>query len=223
MPIPDLTYAAQFEVLSVWIGSLQPGELASPSVLPGWTVADLVSHLAGTGTTIAALRAADDEVEPMTVADYVGNYASSAEAIGQLAKDTTVAAGPDLLARFGAAHAQAERTLDELGNVDRIVVSRRGPILLSDFMETRLIELVVHSGDLARSLPGRKSPTVLPTAQRRVLAVLRELLTAKADDPVEALAAASKLEPTEFIELSAGRKRPTDDLAPALSKALPLF
>ena len=55
--IPDLTYAAQFEVLSVWIGSLQPGELASPSVLPGWTVADLISHLAGTGTTIAALRA----------------------------------------------------------------------------------------------------------------------------------------------------------------------
>lgn len=223
MSIPDLTYAAQFEVLSVWIGSLQPGDLASPSVLPGWTVADLISHLAGTGTTIAALRAADDDAVPMTVADYVLNYASSAETIGRLARDTTMAAGPDLLARFETAHAQAERTLDELGSVDRIVVSRRGPILLSDFMDTRLIELVVHSGDLARSLPGRKSPTVLPTAQRRVLAVLRELLTEKADNPVEALAAASNLDPAEFIELSAGRRRPADDLAPALSGALPLF
>ena len=223
MSIPDLTYAAQLEVLKVWIGGLQPGELASPSVLPGWTVADLISHLAGTGTTIAALRVTDDEVEPMTVADYVLNYASSAETIGRLATDTTVAAGPDLLARFETAHAQAERMLDQLGSVDRIVVSRRGPILLSDFMDTRLMELVVHSGDLARSLPGRKGPTVLPTAQRRVVAVLRELLTEKASDPVEAVAAASSLDPAEFIELSAGRRRPADDLSRALSEAVPLF
>ena len=222
MSIPDLTYAAQFEVLSVWIGGLQPGELASPSVLPGWTVADLVSHLAGTGATIAALRVTDDDVEPMTVADYVVNYASSAENIGRLARDTTVAAGPDLLARFETAHAQAERTLDEIGSVDRIVLSRRGPILLSDFMDTRLIELVVHTGDLARSLPGRTSPTVLPSAERRVVAVLRELLTEMANDPVEAVAAASSLDPAEFIELCAGRRRP-EDLAPALSEALPLF
>jgi uncharacterized protein (TIGR03083 family) len=220
---PDLTYTAQFEVLRVWIGNLLPAEWTSPSVLPGWTVADLVAHLSGTAASIAALSLASDDAEPMTVGAYVRSYAAESDAIGQLARDTNEAAGQDLLAELDAAHAAADQRLAELGGADRVVVSRRGPILLWDFLATRLIELVVHSGDLARSLPGRKGPTVLPSAQRSVLAVLRELLTEKAGSPVEALAAASMLEPAQFIELAAGRRRPPDGLAPALSEALPLF
>ncbi len=83
--------------------------------------------------------------------------------------------------------------MDELGGLDRVVLARRGPILLSDFLDTRLIELVVHAGDLTRSLPDRNGPMVMPSAVKRVVTVLRELLTAKAGNPVEALAAASAL------------------------------
>ncbi len=224
MSFPDLTYSAQFEVLRVWIGNLGPAELASPSVLPGWTVADLVGHLVGTGDSIAALRVADAEAEPMSVAAYVSNYAPSAQQIGQAARDTTGAAGgAELLAELDRSNGDAQRTLDGLGSADRVVLARRGPILLSSFLDTRLIELVVHSGDLARSLPDQKGPTVLPSAQRRVVGVLRQLLTEAAGNPVEAMAAASQLEPSLFIELSAGRRRPGDHLAPALTEALPLF
>lgn len=223
MSLPDLTYAAQFEVLRVWIDSLEPAELTSPSVLPGWTVADLVGHLAGTGDSIAALHAPADDQQPMSIAAYVANYAPSADQIGQVAREKTQAAGADLVAELDRANAAGQRTLDELGGADRVVLARRGPILLSDFLDTRLIELVVHAGDLAKSLPAHNGPTVLPSAQRRVVGVFRELLAAKAGNPVEAMAAASQLEPADFIELCAGRRRPGDHLAPAITDALPLF
>ncbi len=223
MSVPDLTYSAQFEVLRVWIGNLGPDDLASPSVLAGWTVADLVGHLVGTGETVAALLAAGDDAEPMSIADYVCDYGPAAAQIGQFARDTAHAAGADLLAELDRANADAQRCLDQLGAADRVVLTRRGPMLLSDFLDTRLIELVVHSGDLARSLPQKKGPTVLPSAQRRVVGVLRELLTERAGNPVEAMAAASRLLPSEFIELGAGRRLPGDELAPALTEALPLF
>ncbi len=223
MSLPDLTYSAQFEVLRVWVDQLAPADLASPSVLPGWTMADLVGHLAGTGDSISVLRAAEADTEPMSIASYVSNYAAAAEQIGQLARDKTRSAGADLITEFDRSNRAAHARLDELGGADRVVLARRGPILLSDFLDTRLLELVVHCGDLARSLPQRKGPTVLPSAKRRVVRVLRELLTETAGNPVEAVAAASQLEPDEFIELSAGRRRPSDHLAPALTEALPLF
>ncbi len=223
MTLSDLTYAAQFEVLRVWIGALHTAELTRPSVLPGWSVADLIAHLAGTGRTIATLSPAGVDDVPMSTADYVSNYARSAGEIAETARETTVGAGPELLAALDRANADAQHALDRLGGVEQVVLTRRGPMLLSDFLDTRLIELVVHSDDLARSLPDRPAPTVLPSARRRAVAVLRELLTGRADDPVAALAAASALSEEEFIELATGRVVPRPDLAPALAAAVPLF
>ncbi|SDP00674.1 TIGR03083 family protein [Nakamurella panacisegetis] len=219
----DLTYAAQFEVLRVWISGLDADELSAPSVLAGWTVADLIGHLAGTGSSIAALEPAPEGTDPISIATYVSNYAPAADEIAAVARDTTVGAGPELLDLFGRTNEAAMSNLTALGGSDRVVLARRGPILLSDFLDTRLIELVVHAGDLARSLPDRKPPKVLSGAAWRVVAVMRELLTERAADPVAALAAASTLPVVEFIELATGRRPLPDGLPVALGTALPLF
>ena len=50
--LSDLTYVAQFEALRAWVGTLQTTELQSPSVLPGWTVAELI------GDSITAISGA---------------------------------------------------------------------------------------------------------------------------------------------------------------------
>ena len=219
----DLTYAAQFEVLRVWISGLDADELETPSALAGWTVADLVGHLAGTGTTIAAVRAAPEDADPISVATYVSNYAPSAEQIATIARDSAEQAGPALLELLDRTNEEAMANLTALGGTDRVVQSRRGPILLSDFLDTRLMELVVHAGDLARSLPDRKPPKVLSGAAWRVVAVMRELLAQRAGDPVEALAAASALSVVDFIELGAGRRAAEGDLPVVLRESLPLF
>jgi uncharacterized protein (TIGR03083 family) len=223
LTLPDLTYTAQFEVLRVWIGTLQPAELGGPSALPGWTVADLIGHLVGLGRTISTLQPAEADFEPISIAAYVSNYAAASGQSAQAARDITGHAGAALLTQLDRSNTEAQRTLDRFGGIDQTVVSRRGPIMLSNFLDTGLIELVVHSGDLARSLPDHRAPIILPSAERRVLAVLRELLTGRAGDPVEALAAASALPPAEFVELATGRRVPPTNLPPALAGALPLF
>ncbi len=222
---PDLIYTAQFEALSVWLGTLRPGELTFDSALPGWTVADLIGHLAGIGQSISELRPAGDALQPMSIASYVSRYRPSSDLIAQAAVAVTRSVGPDSspLHSFYGAHAAAQYTVERLGAVDQVVQTRRGPMMLADFLDTAVIELVVHAGDLGRSLPHRRPPVVLPSAQRRVLGVLRELLTEKADRPVEAIAAASALPPADFIELAAGRTVPGPDVSPALAAALPLF
>jgi len=49
--------------------------------------------------------------------------------------------------------AAAFARLAVLGPHDRVVQTRRAPMMLSDMIITRLIELVVHGDDLARSVP----------------------------------------------------------------------
>lgn len=226
--LSDMVYATQFQALRVWLDGLTPEDLSVDSVLPGWTVADLVGHLVGVAGTIAVLQPASDETEPSTISAYLSGYAATAGQISEIARQISASAGPELLARLDEANAEAQEHLGRLGAFDRVVSTQRGPMLLSDFLDTRLIELVVHAGDLAASLPAHHPPTVLPTASRRVALVMRELLTEKAAQPVEALAAASTMAVAGFIALAAGRDLPAGDLPPAdlpaaLTSALPLF
>ena len=157
------------------------------------------------------------------MAEYIAEYAGGAADIDQGTRDLAVAAGEDLLTVLDEAHTGARHRLAELGGADRIVRALRGPILLSDFLDTRVLELVVHSDDLALSLPELQPPHVLPSATNRLVKMLREVLTGRSDDPTEALRAASTLPAEEFILLAAGRRKPAADLAEPLRNVLPLF
>ncbi|WP_196073213.1 maleylpyruvate isomerase N-terminal domain-containing protein [Nakamurella alba] len=227
----DLIYLAQFEALSVWLDALEPGDLEQPSSLPGWSVGELIAHLCGTAGSISALRPVDihDGTEPLTVSEYVAGYRASAEDIAdlarQIAQEESLQPGVDIRKTLHTAHQQAVAALDRLGGADLVVATRRGPMLLSSFLDTRVLELVVHSLDLHRSLPGHPAPPVLSSAWSRVLTLLRELLTERADDPAAALAAASTMSRDEFVAAATGRAGddPTDDRPLALTALLPLL
>lgn len=219
----DMLFAAQSAALRPWAGTITADERAAPSALAGWTVADLLGHLVMVHDAVAALRPAPEDAEPMSTVDYLAQYAGDAEGIAGMARAIAVDHPDDVLVAWDKAAHQARQTLGALGAGDRLVQARRGPIMESAFLDTRLIELVVHAQDLARSLPDHPPPPVLPSARRRVVLTLREVLTARAAKPVEALAAASALEPEEFMALAAGRVEPDPGLPAALAKVLPLL
>lgn len=219
----DILYAAQSAALRPWAGTITTDERAEPSALSGWTVADLLAHLALVHDAVAALRPAPQDAEPMSTVEYLALYADDAEGIADMARAVAADGREDVLVAWDKAAHQARQTLAALGAGDRVVQARRGPILESSFLDTRLIELVVHADDLARSLPDHPAPPVLPSARRRVVLTLREVLTTKAAVPVEALAAASALEPEEFLALAAGRVERDPTLPDALSTVLPLL
>ena len=226
----DLLYAAQFAALRAFADRLSTQELAAPSTLPGWTVADLIAHLRGTAESIAALQ----EIPPgpellaanesaLTTAQYLRAYGAAADDIAQAARTWTDQANGDPRPALGDAQGRAMARLDALGGVDRLVRARRGPILLSAFLDTRVVEVVVHTADLGRSMPAHPAPRILGSARRRVVLVLREVLAERAANPPAALAAAAELDENTFLDLAAGRREPPTDLATALREVLPLL
>lgn len=221
---PDLVFAAQSAALRAWAATISADELAQSSTLTGWTVADLLGHLVQAHDSVAALRPAEDGADPMAVADYVSSYSSAASTVAETARTIARNAGAELLDAWDATAAEAAQTLGALGAADRVVQSRRGPILASDFLRTRVIELVVHAADLRRSLPDdHPPPPVLPSAERQVVQTLREVLTARATDPVQALAAASRMDAVEFTDVVTGRAAPQPGVAAELADILPLL
>lgn len=151
---------AQWAVLRRWLDTVEEtAATEARSVLDGWTVADLIAHVGRSMSALAACASAPDGTVPQTVGEYIGSYTASADAITTITHDLAaeIAAAP--LAGIDALAAAAFDRLARFGRSDRVVVARRGPILLSSMVTTRLIELVVHADDLQRSLgrPGSAS------------------------------------------------------------------
>jgi hypothetical protein len=157
---PSDALRAQWAVLRRWLDAVdETAATEAPSVLDGWTIADLIAHVGRSMSTLAACEPAPAGTVPQTVGEYIGSYIASADAITTVTHELAaeIAAAP--LAGIDALAAAAFDRLERFGRSDHVVMARRGPILLSSMVTTRLIELVVHGDDLQRSLarPGSAS------------------------------------------------------------------
>jgi hypothetical protein len=142
------------------------------SVLEAWNVHELVTHLGRGFLQIPLLGPAHGQ-EPLSLRAFLSGYEPAAHEIAdgtkQLARSFSgdVLGGIDNCARLGF------RALDAL-RVD-IVQGPQGAISLEDFVVTRLVELVVHGDDLARSVPSIAAPPLIDNA---VLAVSNAFVAA---------------------------------------------
>lgn len=143
----------QWTVLRDWVGDVvADGDAGTPSVLDGWSVADLVAHLGRAMDALAACEPVPAGTVPLSLAEYLGTYAGRAADIDRVTRELAAEIADDPLRHVDARVAAAFARLDELGPTDRVVQARRGPVLLSTMVTSRLTELVVHADDLQRSL-----------------------------------------------------------------------
>jgi Mycothiol maleylpyruvate isomerase N-terminal domain len=151
---------------------------SDPSALPGFTVGGLAEHLAGQVFSLA--RALATEPSPHEVVPLLEHYARAAWVGADRDSPTNVAilGGGEtaaeeghaaLVARLEAAVAELRATLPDQPE-DRRIEPPAGPwtLTLDDFLVTRMMEIVVHSDDLACSvdlptpaLPGEVEDPVL--------------------------------------------------------------
>lgn len=140
-------FREQGEVVVRAVDAIPDERFVDASVLPGWRVAELVAHLGvmfGTIPNTARRTTAD---KPRTIADYIAGYPAAAEEIRQ--RDVEVARrSPGALKEMVRAGFEAATQAEGRGTV----VGGRGPIRWEDYLVTRVIELVVHTDDLNRSL-----------------------------------------------------------------------
>jgi uncharacterized protein (TIGR03083 family) len=172
-------YDAQQENLVTWLRTL-PGNLwHQPSVLDAWTVRQLAFHTTEVpGSLTRALAGGAVRDKALSIAAYTSVWASNAKEIAQ--RDRKGAAGlikADIIERHAAEHVALSKALDATSS-DVVVRARRGPIRLSDFLQTRVNELVVHSRDLSASLPDvapvEIADAALAVSVRMLLDVLAE-------------------------------------------------
>jgi hypothetical protein len=156
----------------------------SESALPRLSVGGLAAHLAGQVVFVA--RTLDNPVPPAEHVGLLDHYARVQWIGADLEAEVNVQirAGGENEAATGA-QAVAQRAAESLRElrerlpaepVDRLVRPPAGPwgLSLDDFLVTRMMEIVVHSDDLAFSV-GLATPELPPSVVEPVLALMTGL------------------------------------------------
>lgn len=159
----------QFAHVADAVRGLDAEQLARPSGLGDWSVADLAAHVAWIADSLAAGLARPPVAVPeLSAVEWPFATASLAGKISEAARETLTGAPlPELYA--GAATAMAEALERNPGS--RVLDLWIGDMTLADFLVTRTVELVVHTDDLNRALPGLDVPV-----ERQALAACTRLL-----------------------------------------------
>lgn len=230
--------ATQWSVLRNWLGWLLDDEddglwslPQSPSTLPGFTVAELIAHVGRAMDALAAAEPAEPGTIPLTLAEYVGTYPERATEIARLTREIAATIADSPLVAVDAMAAAAFDRLAELGPEDLVVQARRAPITLSDMVVSRLIELVVHGDDLARSVSPRTGEGPIDRDALQLVAealldivVVRGGWSLEIIDPMLWVRLATGRVPYDVDQLAlALRPRFTSDSIPDLGRMLPLL
>ena len=154
IPALRAAYDAQQASLVRWLTDVLPDAWDERSVLSEWTVRELAFHTTEVpGALTRALEGGPVRERALTVAEYTAAWrAASADIAARDRKGAEGCTSADVIARHRSEHAVLAAALDELEN-DPVVRARRGPIRVSDFLATRVNELVVHARDLSASVP----------------------------------------------------------------------
>lgn len=218
----DSALRAQWARLRAWVEDVVDDSVGgAPSVLPGWTVAELVAHLGRAMDALAVCTPAATGTVPLTLGEYVGSYVARAADIARTTRDLAVEIAADPLGEVDRRAAAAFAVLDAHRGDDLVVQARRGPVRLSSMTTSRVVELVVHADDLLRSVrrvrgAGPGDDPVDPAALRFVADALLEIVLARGGWDL------GVTDPRAWVRLATGRTPyDVDALAAALAPSSP--
>jgi uncharacterized protein (TIGR03083 family) len=147
--------------------------LALPTGLDGWTVRELLAHVASLADDMSAgLERPEPEGPAVGLLDWPSAAATRATAPHEQAEARAAAEDPDALLT-----AATDRLAAALSGVpgERLVTTRLGPMRLVDLLVTRTVELTVHTDDVNRA-----AQVSVPLDRQAVAAAVRLLADALA-------------------------------------------
>ena len=207
VPLDDLTRVASAEArLASSLVTLTDEEVRRPSLLPGWTVGHVLTHVARNADSHR--RRADAAARGEVVDQYAGGVAGRAAAIEDGARRPAAALVDDVARSRGAMQAAWRRVpVDRWGAVSRDVGGRARP--LHTLPARRWQEVEVHQVDLGLGVTPRDWPDEFVAVW---LPRLRAGLAARLPDGASAPPAGSLDERDELAWLYGRLSR--DDLPP---------
>ncbi|CAA9393688.1 MAG: FIG00820565: hypothetical protein [uncultured Propionibacteriaceae bacterium] len=173
---PGEALVEQSQTLLQWLEELPVDEWVQPSVLPGWDVRTLAGHLWQAHTDLLRALSQPTRKRGLPLAELIRRCRSDAGTTAATTRSFAADTEPSaLLARLAEAVTSLTTVLQAPPEeLPKVVDTANGPASIADHFALGVIELVVHSDDLSRSLPGRE-PVQL---RRQALAINSRTLAA---------------------------------------------
>lgn len=204
-------FAAECRTITGTLASVPPDAWDRPA-LGQWTLHELVAHLFRAVTRVEAYLdapvAAAEGSSPMPdrISYFQMDLSGQAGAIAERARQDAAALDRNTAAvEFDRASRACDTRVRALPP-GRVTASLRGPMLLDEYLATRVLELVVHHMDVRAALD--LPPESDPAAARLTMAILEGLLGGPRP---------RNLGRTRFILAATGRVEVDDDRFPVLS------
>ncbi|MEO8887984.1 MAG: sterol carrier family protein [Jatrophihabitantaceae bacterium] len=180
-------FAEQCAALADWLAELPAESLDRPSALDGWDVRTLAGHLALVRRGLIELLGVPGDGPPIPLAQFYARRRPEPDEGESGTRRTAAERNRVLIATHTPPDlVRALRDTEDLlsaseGVEDRTVVrTARGPITALDWVNTRILELVVHCDDLSRSLADRSPVPLQRAALATAVRTLAEVLAAQA-------------------------------------------
>lgn len=143
----------QVEAVTAAAHELTAEQRALSSGLPGWDVHRLLVHIALQIDALPRFLAGPEAATRVPELDLPTWVLTTGTVAADLDRETREesAHAPDAGARINEAVAQLEPVLESAVRADLLIPHGFGAMRMLDFTVTRLVELVVHSDDLARA------------------------------------------------------------------------
>lgn len=165
----------QSHTLLTWLSALPDEAYARPTALDRWDVRMLVAHLVLIEHGTARVLGLPSAEKPLSPSAFVARYRPSVEAIAASTAETAGEhSGRELVVDLRDAVETVEAALS--GSHPPVVQAPRGPFRAEDWLETRIVELVVHADDLNRTFPERAPIPVVRSALGRTMRYLAQML-----------------------------------------------
>jgi uncharacterized protein (TIGR03083 family) len=164
---PNEALLEQSRTVLAWLSGLPTKAFERPTVLPDWSVRQLAGHLVLVHVGLKRQLDQPTSEPALQVHEFVTRYRRDVEMIKAATLEASAGlTGPAVVARLESAVDDLQVRLDRGVNMSQVISTPRGPTTIEDFITTRIVELVVHTDDLNRSVP-----EVAPAAlQRNALA-----------------------------------------------------
>jgi uncharacterized protein (TIGR03083 family) len=160
---PQEALLEQSRTVLGWLQGLPTEAFERHTVLPGWSVRQLAGHLVLVNAGLARLLDHPTSERALPIHEFVTHYRRDVEMIMTSTLEASAGlSGPEVAVLLESAIDDVEVKLDAGVMMSQVISTPRGPTTIEDFVATRIVELVVHTDDLNRSVP-----EVAPAALQR--------------------------------------------------------
>ena len=150
---PQEALLEQSRTIQAWLRALQADAFERPTVLPDWNVRQLAGHLVLVHDSLRKSLDQPTRKPALPTHEFVRRYRRDVEMIMAATLEASQGlSGQEVLAHLDCAIDDLAARLNAQVRMSQVIMTRRGPTTVEDYLATPNVELVVHTDDLNRSL-----------------------------------------------------------------------